>query len=130
MQYQCGTTATDEAILKAVDDVMTATHGSRNTAAKVLIVITDGNSNDIFDTKHAAEKAHGQNIVTFAVGVGSLIGKNELDIIGTTPSCTHVFTVNDYSEIKALKEEIQKSTCRGRSCDYICFKGILLVHLS
>uniref|UniRef100_A0A194ANW2 VWFA domain-containing protein n=1 Tax=Pinctada fucata TaxID=50426 RepID=A0A194ANW2_PINFU len=78
-----------------------------------MIVVTDGESDDTISTRHAAELARANGIVMFSVGVGSRVNQNELSTIATSPDCTHVFTVTNYEEIKAIKEEIQKSSCQA-----------------
>ncbi|CAC5362153.1 Collagen alpha-1(XII) chain [Mytilus coruscus] len=108
-----GSTATSEAIDLATTNIFTPSHGSRNNAVKVMVVITDGDANDEIDTGHAADRAHRAGITVFSIGVGSHIQKQTLNTIASNPDCTHVFSVSSYSEIKAIKEEIQKSTCRA-----------------
>jgi hypothetical protein len=44
------------------------------------------------------------------IGVGDKIQLQTLNTIASNPDCTHVFSVATYSEIKAIKEEIQKSS--------------------
>ncbi|XP_060084208.1 uncharacterized protein LOC132563468 [Ylistrum balloti] len=111
--FDSGTTATDEALNKALTDVFQNSHGSRADAVKVLIVITDGVSNDRLNTMHSAEAIHANNIVTFTIGVGSHINHAELNTIATSPSCTHVMTVSGFTDLTALKQEIQEKTCKA-----------------
>ncbi|WAR31509.1 MATN1-like protein [Mya arenaria] len=106
-----GATQTDKAIDKAITEVFSSGNGARPGAVKVMVVITDGNSDDDLNTLDAANKAHAAGVVTFSVGVGTSIGKTELDNIATDPDCTHAYTVKGYDEIKFLREEIQKATC-------------------
>ncbi|XP_062597477.1 uncharacterized protein LOC134258895 [Saccostrea cucullata] len=110
LPFRPGSTNTAGALQTAVSNVFT---GSRPNAAKVLIVITDGQSNDMLNTQHAADNAKNNGIIMFSVGVGSRIDHSELNYMATTPSCTHVFTVSGYDEIKALKEELIQSSCRA-----------------
>ena len=62
---------------------------------------------------HAADKAHQAGITVFSIGVGNKIQRQTLNTIASNPDCTHVFSVANYAEIKAIKEEIQKSSCQG-----------------
>ena len=62
---------------------------------------------------HAADKAHRAGITVFSIGVGGKIQRQTLNTIASNPDCTHVFSVASYTEIKAIKEEIQKSSCQG-----------------
>ena len=79
-----------------------------------MVVITDGDSDDAINTRHAADLAHSSGIITFSLGVGGAIHENELKTIATDPACTHVYKATDYAEIKFMVEEIQKATCIGK----------------
>ena len=123
--FKTGTTNTAGGINKAVTEVFSVAHGGRPHAAKVMIVITDGESDDRINTVHASDLAKSQGIVLFSIGVGSFVNSNELSAMATTPDCTHVFTVSNYTEIKAIKEEIQKSSCEG---NILWFVGLCLCY--
>jgi uncharacterized protein with von Willebrand factor type A (vWA) domain len=110
LHFRPGTTNTASALQSAVNNVFSS---SRPGAAKVIIVITDGESNDRLYTQHAADNAKSDGIILFSVGVGSRVNNGELNYMATKPTCTHVFTVSGYDEIKALKEEVIQSSCRG-----------------
>ena len=50
MQFIGGSTATAEAIDRATTDIFVPAHGSRPDAVKVMVVITDGDANDLINT--------------------------------------------------------------------------------
>ncbi|VDI83459.1 Hypothetical predicted protein [Mytilus galloprovincialis] len=50
-----GSTATSEAIDLATTNIFTPSHGSRNNAVKVMVVITDGDANDEIDTRYISK---------------------------------------------------------------------------
>lgn len=52
------------------DELFITEGGMRQSAIKILIVITDGRSNDGPKLKAAINKAKKKNIIRFAVGVG------------------------------------------------------------
>ena len=58
-----------------------------------MVVITDGDSDDAINTRHAAERAQADSIVIFSVGVGHAIHMNELNTVATNPDCTHAYQV-------------------------------------
>ncbi|KAL6095097.1 itgam [Pungitius sinensis] len=68
-----GYTYTAKAIESVVNDVFTPTKGSRPNVNKVLIVITDGESNDRINLPSAISLAEHKKIVRFAFGVSSRI---------------------------------------------------------
>lgn len=62
---------------------------------QVMIIITDGKSDDDINTANAANKARSYGITVFSVGIGSF-DDTELLEMSSKPDCTHVFTVNDF----------------------------------
>lgn len=112
LTFHPGSTNTAAALQSVINSVFTY---SRSNAAKVVIVITDGQSDDVINTQHAADNAKNDGVIMFSVGVGSSIDTTELNYMASTPSCTHVFTVSGYDEIRALKEELIQSSCRGNT---------------
>lgn len=65
-----GWTYTAAAIRRVVNEVFSPYRGSRSGVTKVLIVITDGESNDNSQLESAADFAEKKKIVRFAIGVG------------------------------------------------------------
>lgn len=113
VQYMAGGTNTPEALNMAVNDILLGPEGNRHDAAKIIILVTDGKSNDELLTGQAAAHARFMGIVVFAIGVGSEVSIPELNLVATDPDCTHVFTVSGYNDIIDIKEEIEKSSCTG-----------------
>ena len=56
-------------VLISSDEVFSSSGGSRDGASKILIVITDGESNDRDRLPSATEAANRKSIVRFAIGV-------------------------------------------------------------
>ena len=57
------------------------------------MVITDGDSDDAINTRHAAQRAQAAPIVVFSVGVGHAVHITELNTIASDPACTHAYQV-------------------------------------
>lgn len=57
------------------NEVFLTSKGSRPNTKKVLIVITDGESQDNSDLPSAAKSAENKKIVRFAIGVSIIISK-------------------------------------------------------
>ncbi|XP_068610851.1 integrin alpha-M [Brachionichthys hirsutus] len=106
-----GWTYTAAAIQHVVQDVFSPGRGSRPNAKKVLIVITDGASNDRNDLPAAAELAENRKIVRFAIGVGNAFSKvkakRELETIASSPSANHVFEVINFKSLDLIRENLQ-----------------------
>ncbi|KAM9837953.1 integrin alpha-M-like [Aulostomus maculatus] len=106
-----GWTYTSSAIRKVVNTVFSAHRGSRSNVKKVLIVITDGESNDESELKPAADLAEGKNIVRFAIGVGSAFTKpraiKELETIASSPPASHMFQVENFDALEIIRHNLR-----------------------
>uniref|UniRef100_A0A665UIS3 Integrin alpha-M-like n=1 Tax=Echeneis naucrates TaxID=173247 RepID=A0A665UIS3_ECHNA len=106
-----GGTHTAKAIKFVVNDIFTSTRGSRSNVKKILIVITDGESNDHNDLGSAASLAARNNIVRFAIGVGGAFNKpsakGELDTIASYPPRDYVFQVENFNALDKIKQNLQ-----------------------
>lgn len=111
IQYSGGSTHTSEAILYAVQQSFTHASGDRLLAPNFLFVITDGQSNSHSATKEAANLAHQAGIITFAIGIGSSVSRQELQDIATNPQ--HVFQVPAFDALSKLQSELTTEICEG-----------------
>ncbi|XP_041818025.1 integrin alpha-M-like [Chelmon rostratus] len=106
-----GWTYTAAAIQHVVNDVFSPSRGSRSNVKKVLIVITDGQSNDRNQLPEAANLAESKNIVRFAIGVGNAFtaagAKQELDTIASSPPENHVFQVESFDALEIIRQNLQ-----------------------
>ncbi|XP_026018701.1 integrin alpha-M-like [Astatotilapia calliptera] len=106
-----GWTYTAKAITHVVNNVFKQQSGSRPNVKKVLIVITDGESNDRQNLRDATKRAESKNIVRFAIGVGNAFSedaaKQELDTIASSPSDKHVFKVENFDALKVIRQNLQ-----------------------
>ncbi|KAM6910514.1 collagen alpha-6(VI) chain-like [Xenentodon cancila] len=82
--------------------------GSRKGVLKVAIVITDGKSDD--RVSEAAIALRRADVTVYAVGIKDA-NRTELEEIASDPPSRHVFNVDDFSLLKPLKENLQKSMC-------------------
>uniref|UniRef100_A0A8C5E913 Integrin alpha-M-like n=1 Tax=Gouania willdenowi TaxID=441366 RepID=A0A8C5E913_GOUWI len=105
-------TYTAAAIRHVVQNVFSSYRGSRSNVKKVLVVITDGESNDRNDLGGAASAAQAKNIVRFAIGVGSAFHRTdsmrELNTIASYPSRDHVFTVDGFDALEKIRNNLQE----------------------
>ncbi|XP_044193374.1 integrin alpha-M-like [Thunnus albacares] len=106
-----GWTYTAKAIKHVVNNVFSASKGSRSDVKKILIVITDGESNDRNDLQNAVNSAEKKKIVRFAIGVGGAFNnyraKQELDTIASKPSANHVFQVSNFGALEKIRQSLQ-----------------------
>ncbi|XP_029978081.1 integrin alpha-M-like [Sphaeramia orbicularis] len=106
-----GATFTADGIRRVVDEVFVANRGSRPKVKKVLIVITDGESNDSGDLRSAANSAEAKQIIRFAIGVGDAFNnpsaENELNTIASSPTNDHVFRVDSFDALDQIRKTLQ-----------------------
>ncbi|XP_072229021.1 uncharacterized protein [Leuresthes tenuis] len=106
-----GYTYTARAITHLVGNVFSPAGGSRSKVKKILIVITDGESNDSGMLKGAIQSAENKNIVRFAIGVGNAFGNpsaiNELNTIASHPPANHVFKVQGFEALEKIRQNLQ-----------------------
>uniref|UniRef100_A0A4W6G6B3 VWFA domain-containing protein n=1 Tax=Lates calcarifer TaxID=8187 RepID=A0A4W6G6B3_LATCA len=86
-------------------------HSSRSNVKRILIVITDGASHDRAELPHVARLAERENIVRFAIGVGAAFNdvgaRGELATIASYPSKNHVFQVQSFDALDAIRQNLQ-----------------------
>ncbi|KAM9462481.1 integrin alpha-M-like [Clarias gariepinus] len=107
-----GGTYTAEAIQKVVDELFTPQAGARENANRVLVVITDGESNGRYDLRTAAQNAERKKIIRYAIGVGDAFKKTsaekELKIIASDPD-NNVFKVNAFSVLTEIQNKLEEN---------------------
>ncbi|KAK3082673.1 hypothetical protein FSP39_002297 [Pinctada imbricata] len=111
LPYQSGLTRTADAINLTLYHGFSQPHGDRDSVTDVMMVITDGQSQDPRATAAAARRAHNAGIKTFAIGVGNRVKATEMDIIASDKN--HVFHVSNYDALQQLKEELRNKTCEA-----------------
>ncbi|BFZ22815.1 hypothetical protein BsWGS_25854 [Bradybaena similaris] len=83
-------------------------HGSRPGVPKVLVVITDGQSQNITRTLEEAEALREQNISILAVGVGLT---NQVELQGLASSPDSVFGVKNFGALDSIRGRITQHIC-------------------
>uniref|UniRef100_A0A673IBJ5 Integrin alpha-X-like n=1 Tax=Sinocyclocheilus rhinocerous TaxID=307959 RepID=A0A673IBJ5_9TELE len=112
IKQQKGWTYSAKAINKLVYLFVTE-GGARQSAVKILIVITDGRSNDEPHLRGAVEKAEKKNIIRFAIGIGEAFDdartKQQLHVIASAPVAEHVFNVTDFDALDSIREQLEEN---------------------
>uniref|UniRef100_A0A8C2IXT8 Si:dkey-32n7.4 n=1 Tax=Cyprinus carpio TaxID=7962 RepID=A0A8C2IXT8_CYPCA len=136
--YQNGpSTYTATSIKKLVNYLFKPAGGLRPSAKKVLIVITDGASNDRNLLDDAATEAEANKIVRFAIGVGNafnnVLAKGELNTIASDPDTDHVFKVTDFNALNNILQKLEESIIaiegimKAYFCINVCIDGSVLM---
>ena len=113
--YLRGGTRTD----LALDLVPTAFSNARVNEGipRVVILLTDGRSNNPTLTAQAATRVHNDNIEVYSVGIGSGINEAELHIIASDPS--YVYLITDFSP-EAFAEELRPLQLTACTSKFYC----------
>ncbi|XP_041045943.1 collagen alpha-1(XIV) chain isoform X1 [Carcharodon carcharias] len=112
IRYKGGNTKTGRAIKHAKDAVFTVEAGLRRGIPRVLVVITDGRSQDDADKISKEMQLDGYSI--FAVGVADA-DYSELINIANKPSNRHAFFVDDFDAFKKIEDELVTFVCETAS---------------
>ncbi|GAB1609297.1 Hypothetical predicted protein [Argonauta hians] len=111
-QYAPGGTYTHKVLNYIRRQMFTVRNGGRTYSDKIIVVITDGLSQDPKSTRIEALRAHNEGIQIFAIGVGAGVDKHELEIIASVPPRNHVFTVDNYAILNSIKRKVARETCK------------------
>ncbi|XP_041101188.1 collagen alpha-1(XXI) chain [Polyodon spathula] len=114
IKYLGGNTQTGRAIKFATNHVFPSSQRTNTAKNRIVVVVTDGKSQD--DVVDSSVEAKAQNIIMFAVGVGSEITESELVSIANKPSSTYVLYAEDYTTIDKIKEAMQQKLCEESVC--------------
>ncbi|KAM8966281.1 collagen alpha-1(XIV) chain isoform 2-T2 [Pelodytes ibericus] len=120
--YKGGNTKTGRAIKHVRDDLFTYESGMRKGVPKVLVVITDGRSQD--EVNKVAQDLQMEGHSIFAIGVADA-DYAELVNIGSKPSQRHVFFVDDFDAFKKIEDELITFVCETATatCPLIFLQG-------
>ncbi|KAM9842426.1 collagen alpha-1(XII) chain [Aulostomus maculatus] len=122
VRYRGGNTKTGIALKHVYEKVFTSDSGMRRNVPKVLVVVTDGRSQD--EVKKNAEKLQHSGYSVFVVGVAD-VDMSELRAIGSKPSERHVFVVDDYDAFDKIQDNLITFICETATstCPLIYING-------
>ncbi|KAH9509841.1 hypothetical protein Btru_045385 [Bulinus truncatus] len=83
--------------------------GGRDTAPKIIIVLTDGQSTSPTDTRVQAGHIKDRGIHMMSIGVGSQVDQQELVVLSSHP--LNIFLAASYEVLHRLQEEVANRTC-------------------
>nr|XP_056720205.1 integrin alpha-X-like [Euleptes europaea] len=105
--HRQGNTYTPSAILHVVNEVFTREGGMQKHSKKLLIILTDGVSNDKSVTFDAAiEATNKKGIIRYAIAVGNKQVENELRNIASSPE--NVFPVDSFRALDTLQNQLKE----------------------
>ncbi|XP_050993223.1 collagen alpha-1(XIV) chain isoform X2 [Labeo rohita] len=125
ISYKGGNTKTGRAMQHVKDSVFTAVGGARRGVPKVLVVLTDGRSQD--DVLQVSQEIQAEGYIVFAIGFADA-DYGELVSIASKPSERHVFFVDDLDAFKKIEEKLITFVCEAASatCPSVPMSGSTL----
>ncbi|XP_056154027.1 LOW QUALITY PROTEIN: collagen alpha-1(XIV) chain [Lampris incognitus] len=112
ISYKGGNTKTGRAIQHVKENIFTVEGGIRRGIPKVLVVLTDGRSQD--DVNKVSKEIQMEGYIVFAIGFADA-DYGELVSIASKPSDRHVFFVDDLDAFKKIEEKLVTFVCEAAS---------------
>ncbi|KAF3706985.1 Collagen alpha-1(XIV) chain Undulin Precursor [Channa argus] len=122
ISYKGGNTKTGRAIQHVKENIFTAEGGVRKGVPNVLVVLTDGRSQD--DVNKVSKEMQMEGYIVFAIGFADA-DYGELVSIASKPSDRHVFFVDDLDAFKKIEEKLVTFVCEAATatCPAILMSG-------
>jgi len=80
---------------------------------RIIVVITNGLSDDPDETVQQASITRDTHIHLFAVGVGDMVDVNELEAISSRPSDNYTLQVESYAVLSGIRDTLTTRICNG-----------------
>ncbi|KAM8871162.1 collagen alpha-1(XIV) chain isoform 2-T3 [Spinachia spinachia] len=110
IRYKGGNTKTGRAIKHVKESIFTPEAGARRGVPKVLVVLTDGRSQD--EVNKVSKEMQMDGYIIFAIGFADA-DYGELVNIASKPSDRHVFFVDDLDAVKKIEEQLITFVCEA-----------------
>ncbi|XP_028983776.1 collagen alpha-1(XIV) chain isoform X2 [Betta splendens] len=122
IRYKGGNTKTGRAIKHVKESIFTPEGGARRGIPKVLVVLTDGRSQD--DVNKVSKEMQMEGYIIFAIGFADA-DYGELVNIASKPSDRHVFFVDDLDAVKKIEEQLITFVCEAATatCPSVLMSG-------
>ena len=128
MDYPGGGTKTGKALDKVRNYVFKTLKKDREDLPKVVVVVTDGRSQD--NVSVPAQQLRDDGATIISLGVGCCFDEDELNEMATDPDEKHVLEAS-FSELDKFKDAMKEQICAGelpaRISWILCFNTGLLI---
>ncbi|XP_073348827.1 collagen alpha-1(XII) chain [Pagrus major] len=110
LQYKGGDTRTGDALDYLLKNTFTEAAGARKGFPKVLVIITDGKSEDPVESY--ARQLRSRGVEIFVLGVQHS-DEQEMKLMASTPHRNHIYSVANFNSIKNVQKEFITQVCAG-----------------
>ncbi|KAK3737342.1 hypothetical protein RRG08_067406 [Elysia crispata] len=107
--YSMGSTRTDLALRYARDVIFTPANGHRTGVPRVVLLATDGDSNNQTATSLEAQKLKKEGFTVFAIAIGNNLDLDALRDVATNAS--FVSKVDSFTDLQNFLPSLQSSIC-------------------
>ena len=121
--YARGTTDTAAAIRYAYETVFKAANGDRSNRPNIVVVMTDGGSNDKRATRAAAYEARKRGIHVIVIGIGDWTDEYELVGMASYPYGSNYVKVGKFAQLDSQADRITQLLCDSEceaACNSLC----------
>ncbi|TNN39136.1 Collagen alpha-1(XII) chain [Liparis tanakae] len=108
LAYKGGDSRTGDALDFVLRNGFTEEAGARRDFPKVLLVVTDGKSED--PVERHAERLRSAGVEVFVLGVHQADAE-EMKLMASAPHRDHVFNVANFNQIRAVQKEVIARLC-------------------
>uniref|UniRef100_A0A3Q3CJL9 Collagen, type XII, alpha 1b n=1 Tax=Haplochromis burtoni TaxID=8153 RepID=A0A3Q3CJL9_HAPBU len=110
MPYKGGNTNTGDALDYVLRNVFSEASGARNSLPKVLVIITDGKSED--PVASYAKQLRSTGVEIFVLGIQQA-DEEEMRLMASTPYSSHIYSVATFDMIKNVQKQLITRMCAG-----------------
>ena len=129
--YTHGTTNTGGALQTVYSTMLTPANGDRQTVPNIIVVMTDGGSNDKNETQKHARQAKKLGNTILSLGVGDWLDQQELQTMASHPSKSNTINVESFDDLNNVIPQVLTAICNGKlmiPCIEYSIKYYLLCH--
>ncbi|KAI8482457.1 biological adhesion, partial [Branchiostoma belcheri] len=119
--YPGGYTRTGAAIDYTTTSAFSTRNGAREGVVRVAIILTDGISYD--DPSEPAQSMRKAAIITYAVGIGSNLDRDQLDVIAGVPE--NLMMLDNFSMLDNLRTTLPGRVCAGATSEQILIRILI-----
>uniref|UniRef100_A0A3Q3JN84 Collagen, type XII, alpha 1b n=1 Tax=Monopterus albus TaxID=43700 RepID=A0A3Q3JN84_MONAL len=110
LPYKGGSTMTGDALNYLLTNTFTEVAGARRGFPKMLVIITDGKSEDPVESY--ARQLRSRGVEIFVLGLHEA-DEEELKLMASTPYTSHIYYVANFDLIKNVQKELITQVCAG-----------------
>ncbi|XP_034384020.1 collagen alpha-1(XII) chain-like [Cyclopterus lumpus] len=110
LPYKGGDTKTGDALDFILRNGFTEEAGARKDFPKVLLIVTDGKSEDPVESY--AKRLRSGGVEIFVLGIQQA-DEEEMKLMASTPHRGHVFNVANFNQIRNVQKELITQVCAG-----------------